>query len=187
MYLKQSGWHWSDHCITNFKVTFGVDSAVLHVATPQPLYLWNSESSYPVIDSILHSSVSKESACDAGDLGLIPGLGRSPGEGNGNPLQYSCLENPMDRGAWQVTVHGVARVRCDLATTPPPPDWQWGVDSLEHKSTFIPELPTSSVKLSFFFPSTCLSILAFKGRAAESELGNASLREWPITNTERKK
>jgi len=47
---------------------------------------------------------------------LIPGLGRSPGEGNGNPLWYSCLENPMDRGAWQATVHGVARVRHDLAT-----------------------------------------------------------------------
>ena len=46
------------------------------------------------------SSVSKESACKAGDLGLIPGLGRSPGEGNGNPHQHSCLENPMDRGAW---------------------------------------------------------------------------------------
>ena len=49
------------------------------------------------------------SACSAGDLGLIPGLGRSPGEGNGNPLQYSCLENPMDRGAWQDIVHGVAK------------------------------------------------------------------------------
>ena len=44
-----------------------------------------------------HSSVGKESACNAGDLGSIPGLGRSPGEGNGNPFQYSCLENPMDR------------------------------------------------------------------------------------------
>ena len=48
-----------------------------------------------------------ESACKAGDLGLIPGSGRSPAEGNGNPLQYSCLENPMDAGAWQATVHGV--------------------------------------------------------------------------------
>ena len=47
-----------------------------------------------------HSSVGKESACNAGDPGLIPGLERCPGEGNGNPLQYSCLENPMDRGAW---------------------------------------------------------------------------------------
>ena len=46
-----------------------------------------------------HGSVGKESACNAGDQGSIPGSGRSPGEGNGNPLQYSCLENPMDRGA----------------------------------------------------------------------------------------
>ena len=49
----------------------------------------------------------KESPCNAGDLGSIPGLGRSPGGGHGNPLQYSCLENPMGRGAWWVTVHGV--------------------------------------------------------------------------------
>ena len=48
-------------------------------------------------------SDSKESACSAGDPGLIPGLGRSPGEGNGSPLQYSCLENSMDRGTWQTT------------------------------------------------------------------------------------
>ena len=51
----------------------------------------------------------KTSACNAGDLGSIPGSGRSPGEGNGNPLQYSCLENPMDGGAWWATVHGVAK------------------------------------------------------------------------------
>ena len=49
------------------------------------------------------------SACSAGDPGLIPGLGRSPGEGNGYPFQYSCLENSMDRGAWQATAHGVAK------------------------------------------------------------------------------
>ena len=49
------------------------------------------------------------SACDVGDLGSIPGSGRSPGEANGNPLQYSDLENPMDRGAWWATVHGVAK------------------------------------------------------------------------------
>ena len=67
------------------------------------------------------SSVGKESTCNAGDLGLIAGLERSPGEGNGNPLQYSWLENPMDRGAWQGIVHGVARVGHDLATKPPPP------------------------------------------------------------------
>ena len=55
-------------------------------------------------------SVGKESACNAGDPGLFPGSGRSPGEENGNPLQYSCLENPMGRGVWWATVHGVARV-----------------------------------------------------------------------------
>ena len=51
----------------------------------------------------------KASACNVGDLGLIPGLGRSPGEGNGNPLQYSCLENPMDKGTWWAILHGVAK------------------------------------------------------------------------------
>ena len=51
----------------------------------------------------------KASACNARDLGSIPGLERSPGEGNGNPLQYSCLENPMDGGASQATVHGVTK------------------------------------------------------------------------------
>ena len=63
-------------------------------------------------------SYGKESACNAGDLGSILGSERSPGEGNGNPLQYSCLENHMDRGAWQDIVHGVARVGHDLATNP---------------------------------------------------------------------
>ena len=56
-----------------------------------------------------HGSEVKVCACNAGDLGSIPGSGRSPGEGNGNPLQYSCLENPMDEGTWWATVHGVAK------------------------------------------------------------------------------
>ena len=55
------------------------------------------------------SSAGKESACNAGDPGLIPGLGRSPGERIDYPLEYSCLENSMDRGAWQATVHGIAK------------------------------------------------------------------------------
>ena len=61
-------------------------------------------------------SVSKGPDCNAGDLGSIPGLGRPPGKGNGNPLQYSCLENPMDRGAWRAIAHGVTRVRYGLVT-----------------------------------------------------------------------
>ena len=59
---------------------------------------------------------SKESACNAEDLGLIPGSGRTPGEGNGNPLQYSCLENPMDKGAWWATLHRVAKSQIGLST-----------------------------------------------------------------------
>ena len=61
------------------------------------------------------SSDDKESACNAGDLGLIPGLERSPGGGHGNPLQYSCLEGPIDRGARWATVHGVAKSRTRLS------------------------------------------------------------------------
>jgi len=60
--------------------------------------------------SFPRSSDGKESAFNAGDLGSIPRLGRSPGERNGNPLQYACLENPMNRGAWQATVYGVTRL-----------------------------------------------------------------------------
>ena len=60
-------------------------------------------------------SDSKESSCDVGDLGLISGSGRSPGEGNGDPLQDSCLENSMDRGAWWATVHEVSKSQTRLS------------------------------------------------------------------------
>ena len=82
----------SDHY--GYRVSFRGDENVLKLEAMMGLPWWLS---------------SKESACNAGDLGLTPGLGRSPGEGNGNPLQYSCLENPMDRGAWWATVHGVTK------------------------------------------------------------------------------
>ena len=58
----------------------------------------------------------KNPPANAGDVGSIPGLGRCPGEGNGNPLQYSCLGNPMNRGAWRATVHGVAKESDTTAT-----------------------------------------------------------------------
>ena len=61
------------------------------------------------------SSMVKNPSANAGDVGLIPGSGRSPGEGNGNWLQYSCLDNPMDRGAWRATVHGVAKSHTQLS------------------------------------------------------------------------
>ena len=89
---------------------------------------WN----YPNSMGFPHSSVGEESACSAGDLCSIPESGRSPEEGNGNPLQFSCLENPMDRGTWWATVHGVLGVGHDLATKspppppPPPPSKFWG-------------------------------------------------------------
>ena len=65
--------------------------------------------STPVFLGFPHGSDGKESTCNAGELGSIPGLGRPPGGGHGNPLQYSCLENPMNREAWGATVHGVAK------------------------------------------------------------------------------
>ena len=60
-------------------------------------------------------SDNKESACNEGDSGLIPGLGSSPGKGNGNPLRYSCLENSMDRGAWWATLHRVVKGQTQLS------------------------------------------------------------------------
>ena len=66
------------------------------------------------VQSLPDGSVGKESACNAGDIGLIPGLGRSLGGGHGNPFQYSCLENPMDRGAWRATVHAVTKSQTRL-------------------------------------------------------------------------
>ena len=68
-------------------------------------FIWNLQT----IQGFPGGSEVKASAWNAGDPGSIPGWGRSPGEGNGNPLQYYCLKNPMDRGAWQATVHGVAK------------------------------------------------------------------------------
>ena len=85
---------------TNTKVA-PPDSCIAEAVT-EPVSLWRG-------------SEVKASARNAGDPGSIPGLGRSPGEGNGNPLQYSCLENPMEEGAWWATVHGVAMSRTRLS------------------------------------------------------------------------
>ena len=73
------------------------------VQEPEPDVFPSLSSSSPM------AQVVKNPPANAGGAGLIPGSGRSPGEGNCNPLQYSCLENPMDKGAWQATVHGVAK------------------------------------------------------------------------------
>ena len=73
----------------------------------------NTRRDNKITGSFPGGSEVKASAYNVGDPGLILRLGRSPGEGNGNPLQYSCLENPMEGGAWWATVHGVAKVRHD--------------------------------------------------------------------------
>ena len=81
--------------------------------TNNPWILSNNTWTFPITYSLIRfpcSSNGKESACHAGDQGSIPGLGSSSGEGNGNPLQYSFLENSMDREAWWATVHGVAEL-----------------------------------------------------------------------------
>ena len=70
--------------------------------------------SYLLPGAFPHGSDIKESACNVGDPGSIPGSGRAPGEGNGHPLQYSCLENPIDRGVWWGTIHGVTKSRTRL-------------------------------------------------------------------------
>ena len=75
---------------------------------PRSLYLMAFACLIGQLQGFPGDSDGKTSACSPGDQSSIPGLGRSPGEGNGNPLQYSCLENSMDRGAWQATFHGVA-------------------------------------------------------------------------------
>ena len=75
---------------------------------------------------------TQETTCNAGDTSLIPGLGGSPGEGNGNPLRYSRLGNFMDRGAWQATLHGVTRVGHNLVTKLPPSYPEYSVKPPSH-------------------------------------------------------
>ena len=113
-----------------------------------------SDLSYNLSMGLPGGSVGKESTCSIGDPGSIPGLGRSPGEGNGSPLQCSCLENPINREAWQATVHGVAKVGQDLATKarPQPLCCHCG-PSHHHLSQII----TTPCKLASGF-SSCLSL-----------------------------
>ena len=90
----------------------GGGSRIRETCTPWLIYVsvWQKPLQYCRVISLqlkLKKKTKKESACNAGDMGLIPDSGRSPKGGNGNPLQYSCLENSMERGAWWATVHGV--------------------------------------------------------------------------------
>ena len=73
------------------------------------MFMETQNTVFEISQGLPYSSDGKESACNAEDPGSIPGSGRSLGEGNSNPVQYSCLENSMDRGAWWATVHGVEK------------------------------------------------------------------------------
>ena len=101
------GWQWpaaESWALSAAVHAWGLLKEVCYLHHPhRSLFSGETTGSFP------RSSVSKESACIAGDLGLIPGLERSPGEGNGNPLQYPCLENPMDRGALWAAVQEVTK------------------------------------------------------------------------------
>ena len=90
-------------------------SRVLSNATVQKHQFFGAQLSFFIVHLFPGGPDGKVSACIAGDLGSIPGLGRSPGEGNGNPLQYSCLENSMDEGDWQAIVQWVAKSRTLLS------------------------------------------------------------------------
>ena len=93
-----------------------LDKEAWHAAVHRITKSWTQLSHWTDKWDEKSSSDGQESACNAVDLGSIPGLGRSLGEGHGYPLQYSCLENFMDRGAWEATVHGVEKVRHDWVT-----------------------------------------------------------------------
>ena len=89
----------------------------VHIKVRFNLYCGRLSVQYHYVFGFPGGSEVKASACNAGDLGSIPGSGRSPGEGNGNPLQYSCLENPMDGGAWGLQSTGSQRIGHDWATS----------------------------------------------------------------------
>ena len=108
--------HCSGECPVNVtaqlkSVNWDPSQQYLWAARPFPTFVWDTDLGF---DKAIW--FAKASACNAGDPGSIPGSGKSPGEGNGNPLHYSCLENPKDKGAWGATVHGSQRVRHDWVT-----------------------------------------------------------------------
>ena len=90
----------------------GAWQAIVHGVSKSQMQL-STYTFTPILALFPGGLEGKPSACNAGDLGSIPGLGRSPGEGNGNPLQYSCLKNPMDGGAWGLQSTGLQRVGHD--------------------------------------------------------------------------
>ena len=102
---EKSGWEWASLVVQLVKTTPAMQETWFN--SPVGKIPWRREwPPTPVFLGFPGGSDGKQSACNAGNLGLIPGWGRSPGEGNGTPLQYSCLENPLDGIAWEAAVHG---------------------------------------------------------------------------------
>ena len=103
-------------------------------------------------------SDSKESACNVEDLGLIPGLGRSLEEGNGNPIQYSCLDNPVDRRSWHAAVHRVAKSQTRLSNLAPRQTFQFGFHPVICHDSWILEL---ILNINFILLSKSLTFILY--------------------------
>ena len=125
-----------------------------------------------VFGSFPGGSVVKSMPANAGDVGSIPGLGRPLGEGNDNLLQYSCLENLIDKGAWWATVYGVTRVRHDSVAKPPPSHCIWSLVSLPYCNSLFPIL-FNKICLAAF--NKCQMTFRFKWKLE-------SLGKWNIKN-----
>ena len=122
---------------------------------------WGSSWNEDWQDGFPGGSDCKETACTAGDPGLIPGLGRSFGEGNGYPFQYSFLENPMDRGVWQAAVHGVTKSQTQL-------------------SDFTFNMSGSGLRF-------CISVTSFTGQSSDHPPNQLQISEWWLCMLEFKK
>ena len=140
--------------------------------------------SFPPISTIEilgfpHSSVGKETVFNVGYPGSTPGSGRSPGEGNGNPLQYSCLKNPVDRVAWQATVHGVIRVGHNLVTKERKRERCLKINQMLPPSLRFPTVTkmaeTSSLDMKFWEEGSCL--FPFKSMS-HSRWSNTEYDKW---------
>ena len=135
--------HISSHCSRKHGAGPTVNRAVSSVASIENPRAGHPGNPFWTVGFPGGSEV-KASACNAGDLGSIPGSRRSPGEGNGNPLQYSCLENPVDGGAWWATVHGVTESRTWLSDfTCTLWGWSGAIAASQHKVAEHPWVPWS--------------------------------------------